>query len=81
MYGLTLNGLVSAFPEMPGCCFGQFVPYRREFVRIGVSRAEVSGFAYSNVGGEEVRVPNIYIRKKWAIYNKGLVERLPSGVH
>ena len=32
LYGFTLNSLVSAFPEMPGCCFGQFVPYRREFV-------------------------------------------------
>ena len=47
----------------------------------GVPWAEVSSFAYSNARGEEVRVPNIYIRKKWAIYNEGLAKRLPSRVH
>ena len=26
-------------------------------------------------------MPNIYIRKKWAIYNEGLAERLLSGVY
>ena len=39
------------------------------------------GFSYSNAGGEEVRVPDIYVRKKWAIYNEGLAERLLSGVY
>ena len=43
--------------------------------------APLPSLAYSNAGGEEVHVPNIYIRNKWAIYNEGLAEWLPSGVH
>ena len=26
-------------------------------------------------------MPDIYVRKKWAIYNEGLAERLLSGVY
>jgi len=39
------------------------------------------GFSYSDAGGEEVRMRNIYIRKEWAIYKEGLAERLLSGVY
>ena len=81
LYGFVLNGLVSTFPEMPGCYFGQFVPYGRKFIRTGIPWAEITGFPYSDVRGEEVRVPNIYVREEWAIYKEGLAERLPSGVY
>ena len=66
---------------MPGCYFGRFVPYRRKFIRTGIPRVKVTGFSYSDAGGEEVRVTNIYIRKEWTIYKEGLAERLPSGVY
>ena len=66
---------------MPGCYFGRFVLYRRKFIRTGIPRAEVMGFSYNDAGGEEVRMPNIYIRKEWAIYKEGLAERLLSGVY
>ena len=81
LYGFTLNGLVSAFPKKLGCYFGRFVPYGRKFVRTGIPWAEVTGFPYNDAGGEEVRVPNIYVREEWAIYKERLVERLPSGVY
>ena len=32
LYGFMLNSLVTAFPEMPGCYFGRFVPYGRKFI-------------------------------------------------
>ena len=33
------------------------------------------------LGGEEVRVSNVYVREEWTDYKEGLAERLPSGVY
>ena len=43
--------------------------------------ADVSGFTYSKILGQKVRMLNVYIGKKRAIYNKGLAEGLPSAIH